>query len=305
MTPGPTAPGPTAPGSTAPGPSMPGQATPGPARAGATRRWHEALAAAVLLTRLPVGGLVPAGAWPAGGACVWAYPLVGALVGAAGGLVHAGLAALALPEPLPALWAVAATLVLTGALHEDGLADMADGLGGATREGRLRIMRDSRIGSYGACALLLSLGVRVAAVAALRAPLAAGLALVLAGGLGRAAMLLVLRLLPPARADGLAAGLAPSRPALATGLLLGLALPLLLLLGLQSAGLSPGGLAVPGGRPLAGLAVALALPGAAAAALGVGALARRALGGHTGDVLGCAEQVAECVVLTSLCVGLG
>ncbi len=245
------------------------------------RLWHEALAAGVLLTRLPLGGLVPAAAWPADGRCVWAYPLVGLLVGGLAAVVHAGLAALALPEPLPALWTLAATVLLTGGLHEDGLADAADGLGGgASVSARLAIMRDSRIGSFGATALVLALGLRVAAIAALGPRVVP--ALLASAVLGRAAMLVVLALLPPARRDGVAAGLAPGGTRLLAGMVLSLT-PLLLL---------------PPRVAAAGLATAVA------AALAAAWIARRLLGGHTGDVLGAAEQLAECATLSALCAGL-
>ncbi len=244
--------------------------------------WHQLLAAAVLLTRLPLARLVPSDRWPDSAACVWAYPVVGAVVGLLAGLLHALLVLLRLPEPLPALWTVAGTLLLTGALHEDGLADAADALGARTLDDRLRVMRDSRIGPFGAAALLLALGVRVAAVAALHAPVAALLGLVAAAALARAAMLPVLLLLPPARPDGLAAALRPRGGVIAAGLALAL-VPLL---------------ALPTRTAVA------ALVAAGAASLLVVRLARRGLGGHTGDVLGAAAQLAECAALTALCSGL-
>ncbi|WP_181180926.1 adenosylcobinamide-GDP ribazoletransferase, partial [Paracoccus sp. FO-3] len=126
----------------------------------------QAALALVWLTRLPVGRLLPASP-PTLAQAAWAFPLVGLAVGFIGAAVL-GLAALAgLPGMVAALLAVGAMILATGALHEDGLADCADGSGGATRERRLEIMRDSRIGSYGVLALVLVTGLRVAAIAAL------------------------------------------------------------------------------------------------------------------------------------------
>ena len=144
------------------------------------------LTAAGFLTRLPVPGWVG-----------WAedrmlrasryFATVGALVGLGGGLVW-WLAGQIAPAAVAAGLALAAIVLLTGALHEDGLADCADGLGGGeTGAQALEIMRDSRVGSYGALALVLSVGLRWAALASL-APGWGVLALVLAGGIGRATM---------------------------------------------------------------------------------------------------------------------
>src|SRR5271169_6474827 len=87
----------------------------------------------------------------------WAMPVAGALVGALGALAYWIAVRLGLPPPVAAALALAAGMVVTGCLHEDGLADAADALGGDGRERRLEIMRDSQLGTYGACALLMSL----------------------------------------------------------------------------------------------------------------------------------------------------
>jgi len=246
------------------------------------RRWAEFVAALTLLTRLPAARLVGRGPWPGEAASVWAYPVVGALVGGVGGgtlwLAERG----GLPAPLAAVLAIAATLLLTGGLHEDGLADAADGFGGgATVARKLEIMRDSRIGSYGALALIVALAIRGTALASL--PPARGVAaLIAAGGLGRGAVVIVLLLLRPARADGIAAAsLRRVRPAV-------------LLAGLVAAIASTGVLPV-------GLALSC-LVGATAAAFAVAGLAWRQVGGSTGDIFGAAEVTAECVVL---CIAAG
>jgi len=228
-----------------------------------------------LLTRLPVGHLAPLGE---PGRCVWAYPLVGAVVGAIGAGVYAALHTVGVAPALAAIWSVAAMLLATGGMHEDGLADTADGFGGgASRARKLEIMRDSRIGSFGALALLLSTVLRVAAIALLARPADVAAALLAAGVLGRGAMLLPLALLAPARSDGLGASL--GRPP-AWALALGLAVALALALALR------GGLAAAGVAVVAGAAMAW--------------LAWRQVGGITGDVLGATAVATECAVLTVL-----
>ncbi|MBV9813999.1 MAG: adenosylcobinamide-GDP ribazoletransferase [Acetobacteraceae bacterium] len=233
---------------------------------------RDLLAALCLLTRLPVR--VHAAPRPQG---VWAYPLVGWAVGGLAALVFAALRAASVPASLASLWALAGTMLSTGALHEDGLADAADGLGGgADRARKLAIMRDSRIGSFGALALALSVLARATALAEIDRPGA----LVVVAVLGRAAMVLPLALLPPARADGMAAGLAAPPPAAC-------ALAFAVAVATAFAWCPPGQAAV-------------ALAAASLGALAVTALARRQLGGQTGDVLGAAEQVAECAAFTVL-----
>ena len=161
-------------------------------------------------------------------------------VGLAGALVLALTAKLGLPAFLCAGLATAALVVATGGLHEDGIADVADGFGGgATRADKLEIMRDSRIGAYGAIALTLSLLIRVAALtAALDGGLwRAAAALILVAALSRAAALTPLALLKPARADG--AGAAAGRlDASALAAAWGVSLVIALALGLVALGLT-------------------------------------------------------------------
>jgi len=234
------------------------------------------LACAVqFLTRLPVPG---AGDWRDERLARSAkyFPLVGILVGG----LSAGVLLLArqvwAQGALPALLAVAAGVVVTGGFHEDGLADTADGLGGGqTRERKLSIMKDSRLGSYGALALGLVLAAKVLALAQLQPPLAAAVVLVCAHGLARAAAVAMMVATPYA-ADPEASRLKPSargaRPWEAgVGLAIGAA-PLLLL--------DP---VVAGACVLAGV-LAAAWPALAA---------RRLVGGYTGDVAGAVEQAFE------------
>jgi adenosylcobinamide-GDP ribazoletransferase len=169
-------------------------------------------------------------------------------------------------------------VLLTGGLHEDGLADMADGMAyGRDREQKLAIMRDSRIGTYGVCALTLSLMLRVSALAAIARPGAVALALIAAHAAGRAALPACMRFIPPARSGGLSAAAGrPPVPGVAAALLLGVAAL---------------GLALGVTRALAALTLA------AVAVLMMARLAVRQIGGQTGDVLGATEQLVEIAVL--------
>jgi adenosylcobinamide-GDP ribazoletransferase len=235
-------------------------------------------------SRLPI----PAGrgdsAMPNFGRAAPASAIAGAIIGAIGGVVlllarFANLSAL-----VSAACAIAALVAITGALHEDGLADTADGFGGgATREAKLAIMRDSRLGVFGACALCLALVLRVSALAAIieHGTALAVSALIAAQAISRAAGLAPLALLPSARADGAGAAAArPGRRALSAAVVVVALVSLL---------------PVVAGAPL-GRAITADL-GAIIAGWLVAKLAERQIGGYTGDVLGAAQQAAEVVVL--------
>ena len=241
--------------------------------------WADFLLAWTVLTRV----VLPRGWFPAShpplARSLWCFPVIGALTGAGGGALYGVLVELGLPVGLAALWCLGGLMLATGALHEDGLADVADGFGGGRDPAqKLSIMRDSRIGSYGVLALLLSVGLRATAITALRDPHSVFTALLAAGALGRGAILVVLALIPPARMDGLAASLRElQRPVLGVGLAL--------------AGLAA----------LAALSAQAALAASAVSGLcgfGAARIARGQVGGHTGDVLGAAEQVTQCAVLS-------
>lgn len=222
-----------------------------------------------------------------------ALPLAGAVIGGLGGAVlWAGLG-LGLGPAVSAVLAVAALVLATGALHEDGLADLADGLGGATPERRLEIMRDSRIGSFGASALILSLALRIGVLATLSGrldPAAAAAAVVFAAAQSRSAALLVLAHGPPARRDGAAFQVGKPSPAtLLTALLV-------------SSGI---GLALVWAAALPGRGVLLGVGLSSLAAAQVARASRRWLGGQTGDTVGAAQQLAEIVCLLALLNGAG
>lgn len=236
------------------------------------------LLALVLLTRLPLPDLPPQ-AFQRQSRAVWAFPLAGLAVA----LPAALLAALALAAGLPAMvaagLALAVQVMLTGAMHEDGLADAADGLwGGFSRERRLEIMKDSRTGAYGVIALILGLGLRWSALSALFATAGVWPMLALAM-MSRAVMPALMAALPNARAAGLSQSVGRPRTLpclLAAGLAAALSLPLM------------------GG---AALGAALAM---GATALGLGVLAKAKIGGQTGDILGASQQVAEIAGLLAL-----
>ncbi len=232
--------------------------------------------ATAVLTRLPVGAARASnGAVAAAG---WAFPLVGAGIGALGAVAFFAAEALGLADPLAALLAVLAVVAITGAFHEDGLADTVDGFGGGrTREAKLAIMRDSRHGTFGILALVLGIGLRAAALDAIGDPIHAGLALIAAHAFSRGALPPLMRLLPPARADGL--GATAGRPSL---LVAAVAAALGTAIGVAVLGPHAGGFAV--------LLTAVALLLAAI-------LARRQIGGYTGDVLGFFQQIGEIVML--------
>jgi adenosylcobinamide-GDP ribazoletransferase len=228
-------------------------------------------------TRLPVLHAVPVTGADVARAS-WALPIAGAVVGAIGALVYWLAAGASLPALPAAALAVAATALATGALHEDGLADVADGFGGgATRERKLEIMRDSRLGTYGACALVLSLLLRISAIANLTQPALVAAALLAAHIGARAVMPPVMWFVPSAKPDGLSAsaGAPPGASVIVAAVLGAIALGI---------GLGPG----PGA-----VAVLVTLVGAAV----VARLSIAQIGGQTGDVLGAIEQVSEILIL--------
>lgn len=234
--------------------------------------------ALALLTRLPVP--LSHAAATRGAAAAWAWPLAGALVGGLAALAGSIALALGLPTGVAAGIVLAMGIVLTGALHEDGLADCADGFwGGWDRARRLEIMKDSHIGSYGVLALGLSLILRWSALSALIAAGHLWGPVIAAAALSRAPMAGVMHALPNARGSGLSQS--TGRPAQDTVLLGGaVALAVALL--------------ATGGAVLAAV-VAVALAGLATAAI-----ARARIGGQTGDVLGATQQLAEIAALAAL-----
>lgn len=222
--------------------------------------------------------------------CAAMAPVAGAIIALVPAAVLGVAAAAGLAPLAAALLALATLVAVTGALHEDALADCADGFGGGrTREHKLEIMRDSRIGAFGTVALVLTLLLRAAALAEIMAKSLelAIFALVAVAGLSRAATLLPLTILPPARGDGLGATSAkPTARDVSIALLIAVA------------GSVP---TCPAGGGFAHLVVAVA--GAAILALVMCALAWRQIGGQTGDVAGATQQIVEIGALLVFAAG--
>lgn len=244
------------------------------------RPWNwlgELRIALVFLTVLPIR-LRPADLGFGVSHAVRAFPLAGLVVGgaAAAAFVLADFAGLA---PLIAAFVtLAVAAIVSGGLHEDGLADTVDGLsGGRTRERRLAIMRDSSIGAHGALALILSIGLRASAISYTGATLDTACALIGAAVASRTAIVPVMYLLSPARADGASAAAGtPHRSRAADSVAIGILIAALAL--------------APVLQPLT---ILMVIAGAAAAAAIPAFWAQRRLGGQTGDVLGAVQQCAE------------
>jgi adenosylcobinamide-GDP ribazoletransferase len=245
------------------------------------QRLIELAAAFALLTRLPVHLFaLPRLTVPSQAA--WAYPVVGAAIGAIGGAVYWIVHSLSCPPALAAICALIAMILSTGALHEDGLADFADGLAGDTKERSLSIMRDHQIGTYGVIALVLSLAMRATAVTLIAAPDAVMAALIGAGATSRLAAVLIMAVLPPARNDGLSASVGSPTAGLAgIAMLLTFTISWLVL---------PFGVAL------------LLILSAIVSAVVIGRVALVRLGGQTGDVLGASTQICECLALFVLVI---
>ena len=214
---------------------------------------------------------------------IWTFPVVGAAIGLLCGGLYFAASSIGLAPWLAACLAMTGALLLTGALHEDGFADVADGFGGgATLERKLAIMRDSQVGTYGAAALVLSLTIRIGAIAALAEPLVVVFAWLTAGAVSRGVLIVAQRVLPPARSDGIAGTTGGIGMASATG---GIVLSVTLPLAMSVAAFTD--------WPLALGQAAVALLVAAALGAVMALVAWRQIRGHTGDVLGAIQQVAE------------
>ncbi|MDQ0457181.1 adenosylcobinamide-GDP ribazoletransferase [Rhizobium paknamense] len=240
------------------------------------------------LSRLPVSSRFFRGHDGSMDRTVRAFPLAGAVLLAPVGLLLALVSATHAGALFSAIAALTLQIMLTGALHEDGLADSADGLGGNhQRERALQIMKDSRNGTYGVVALILSLGLRATAIAALvnhLSPMDAALCLIGVGAASRALMVWHWQALPSARPEGLAASLGkPTEKSLHAALFLGVALAVITIGPATS--LSP---------------LAIALVTTALSAYAVNAFVERRLGGRTGDTIGAMQQIAEIVALGTL-----
>ncbi len=222
-----------------------------------------------------------------------AAPLAGLVVGGCGAAVLLGCWQLGLSGLVSSTLTIAAMVLVTGGLHEDALADVADGFGGGdSRERKLEIMRDSSIGAYGTCAIVLVLLLKVSVLTELvQGPnglTAAILTLLAAAAVSRGASVALLHMAPPARADGVShrAGQPDQkqfREIVAVSAIVG---GICLILG---PGLT---------------AAVVALSAAACAVWLVKRLALVQIGGHTGDVAGFCQQIVDCTVLVASLVAM-
>jgi adenosylcobinamide-GDP ribazoletransferase len=214
------------------------------------------------------------------------YPIVGAGVGLGAGLVLMAASDLNLAPLACAMLGLAAAALLTGALHEDGLADTVDGFaGGRTRAEKLKIMRDSHIGAFGVLALVFSVGIRAAILSGVPGPGTALLVLIASGALSRAPLAVIAIRLDPARKDGLSGTLGRPQPGhVITGAILATLISFLAL------GFLEGG----------AVAILWALLGVAVATGLMAWIAIRQIEGHTGDVMGAVQQVSEIAALIAI-----
>lgn len=238
--------------------------------------FKEFLLALSFFTRLPIGKRDLSGVSLAGS--VWAFPLVGAIIGLCGGMVYISSLYLSI-SPVVAAWlAVFSQIILTGGLHEDGLADTADGLAsGRTIEQKLAIMKDSRIGSYGVIALIIALSIRANSIASFPVSLQTLLIFVIVGACSRGCIVVLMRALPSAKADGLAksSGRPSYERTIATLLF---ALCSLLFIGNF-------------------LTVILAVSALTALCFIIYNIAKNNFGGITGDIYGATQQISEVLLL--------
>jgi len=227
-----------------------------------------------LLTRLPMPSLRQT----RGAYASWAYPVVGLAVGLAAAVT--ALLTSGLPAELTAGIALATMIVITGAMHEDGLSDSADGLwSGRTPERRLAIMADSRVGAYGVIALVFSIGLRWSALAAIAADGTLWASLVAAAVLSRASMVTLMHMVPNARETGLSSTI--GQPTRDTTLV---AVAIAAAIGFATLGLT-----------LIPVAIVLG-----ATTLAVAAISRARIGGQSGDILGATQQIGEVTILIVL-----
>jgi len=240
-------------------------------------RWVEsALLAVAFLTRIPIR-LSENNEKQKLADVMWAFPLVGVFVGGVASFAMWIGYEIGLSPLVCGLTAVATQALITGALHEDGLADVADGFGGGHKiVDKLKIMRDSQIGTYGVLALIFSITFRAGLIAGMTSQTIAVIALLSAGAVSRALIALAMNQLELVRTDGLAsqAGQPTNESTLVT-LALGGAIAFLLL----------------------GAAGWFVLAFAFGATVLMGLYAKRQIGGQTGDVLGTVQQVTETAVL--------
>ncbi len=244
--------------------------------------YRDFCAALSLLTRVPVDKFYHFGSAPDLSRAVYMYPVIGALLGVVYSLAYLGLQEFGLSGGASIIICIALSLFATGALHEDGLADMFDGFGGQNKTDKLNIMRDSRIGSYGVAALWVAFTLRYILLNESVAPENVFYVFILTESLSRAPIALLANYFPYARADEKGGGVAIAAsnvhakyvyPSLTIGFLIS-------------------ALCVPISSAVLLWAVAVL------SAMAVGAVAQRQIGGVTGDVYGAAQQIALLATLS-------
>ncbi|MBJ26068.1 MAG: adenosylcobinamide-GDP ribazoletransferase [Alphaproteobacteria bacterium] len=219
---------------------------------------------------------------PTVGRAVRAFPLVGIVIGLIAGIVFAICCGLGLPSLVSALITVAVSALLTGALHEDGLADTADGFGGGrSKAEKLKLMKDSRIGAYGVLTLLLIVAAKVIIIADFDTVGETICALIAAAAVSRAAMPALMYWLPIARPNGLSASFGkPNKQYVLIGIIISSIVAIILL-------------------SWTGI---IAIIAAIGATFIVASISKRQIGGQTGDVLGATQQISELFFLLALAV---
>ncbi|MDF2366115.1 adenosylcobinamide-GDP ribazoletransferase [Sneathiella sp.] len=240
--------------------------------------------ALVFLTRLPIQPGFTFDMSALKTACR-AFALIGLIVGGVSGTVYVLSAFMGLPLHVSAILAVAAQIIITGALHEDAISDVADGFGGgADKEKKLAIMRDSRVGTYAVAGLIVVISLKIAVLGSMSDPLFGFAFLVVAAALSRGLMTWALYLMPAARKDGLGHGAGRPdvmAPLVSTAICI---LIVILILGPQLG--------------------AIALMSGIVGACLMGLIAKRQIGGQTGDVLGAIQQVSEIFILVACLAAL-
>ncbi|MBK20219.1 MAG: adenosylcobinamide-GDP ribazoletransferase [Rhodospirillaceae bacterium] len=246
--------------------------------------WTEVKLCLGLLTRLPVDSKHDEPAADVSAACKW-FPVIGVMIGALSGAALFIGDILELPDSVSALLAISAVIILTGAMHEDGLADVADGFGGGRdKKHKLEIMRDSRLGVYGTIALILDVAFRWALITQLLSFgwIFATACLIASGASSRLVVISLMKSLTAARQDGLgaSAGIPDNNSILIAILFTVIALLLTK-------------------DTLLFLSIAISVPIAAGL---LHYLANNQIGGQTGDVLGAGQRLGEVLALTSMVV---
>ncbi|WP_288903358.1 adenosylcobinamide-GDP ribazoletransferase [uncultured Sneathiella sp.] len=231
----------------------------------------------IFLTRLPIQPGFTFDMTALKSACR-AFALIGLIVGGVTGTVYLLAAYMGLPLHVSAILAIAAQIVVTGALHEDAIGDVADGFGGGTdKQKKLAIMRDSRVGTYAVVALILVIGLKIAVLGSMPDPLLGFAFIVVAASLSRGLITWALYLLPAARVDGLGHG--AGRPDMMAPLASTVICVLVAIFIL--------------GPQLGAIALMAGIVGASL----MGMIAKRQIGGQTGDVLGAIQQISEVFIL--------